>query len=54
MIYTKMRYSDLKSEKPEAPFKQLNEQITDEYKNLNPQDREKWQKIAEEQNKIRY
>lgn len=50
MIFTKMRYGNLKKENPDLSFKELNQKMSEEYKNLTSEERAKWINIADEQN----
>ena len=50
MVFTKMRYGILKKDHPDLSFKELNQKMAEEYKNLSEEERAKWIKIADEQN----
>lgn len=48
MVYTKIRFQELKKEKPDLTFVEMNSFLQEEYKNLTEEQKKKWMQIAEE------
>ena len=39
MIYTKMKYAELKASQPDLSFKELNTKLSEDYKNLTDEEK---------------
>jgi hypothetical protein len=50
MIFTKMRYHEMKEKYPDLSFKEVNQKMSEEYKALSEEERAKWMKLTEEAN----
>lgn len=50
MIFTKMRYQEMKEKYPDLSFKEVNQKMNEEYKALSEEERAKWMKLTDEAN----
>lgn len=54
MIYNKFKFKEIKETNPSMAFKEVGAMVAEGYRNLTAQERENYQKMCDEENKVRF